>query len=527
MLFRPSQTTEYWTTGFQLSEEDLEFLEDLLKQEERPVTDARLAKALVEHRVRREDQRIRREMSRGTPYQPKTDYAPGDTLVFPTLDFAVGTVVAKRPGKNPEHGEFNVITVEFEDGQQSRLFACGLTTPHKLNRNADNDALSTGDILGADEIYERYGAEIRNRLSDEMAGVETPEFVNLSHSWMLASLLADVHVGHRNITEALIEMQGRPLSTSEILTELDLPKEISPAAAAFSIDLNLSKDTRFVDVGIDNRLWHLQRLLPEQVVTIPRRLRRHDDVYDREQIGVSLLQLEWELDDEWTEGGATSASIAQAPSIPLIVTYPHYRSGTLPLSARTANFFPMREDKHSMFTFVDGRWGKRFPGWVVPEGRYVCGLSQWFEEHKLPIGAHIQLERTSNPHEVVVDYHPRRMRREWVRMARVENGQLTFQLQKQAISCEYDEELLVAESDPQAIDELRRTLYRRNPSVYELLEMITPNLMGLSTQGTVHAKTLYSAVNILRRTAPGPIFAALSVNPRFHDVGGGMFAMAR
>jgi hypothetical protein len=100
-------------------------------------------------------------------------------------------------------------------------------------------------------------------------------------------------------------------------------------------------------------------------------------------------------------------------------------------------------------------------------------------------------------------------------------------LQKQAIACEYDEVMIVAEAEPAETDELRRKLYRRGPSVNELLEELAPQLMGLSTQGTVHAKTLYSAINLVRRTAPGPIFAALVGNPRFHDVGGGYFAIAR
>jgi hypothetical protein len=51
--------------------------------------------------------------------------------------------------------------------------------------------------------------------------------------------------------------------------------------------------------------------------------------------------------------------------------------------------------------------------------------------------------------------------------------------------------------------------------------------MGLSTQGTVHIKTIYSAVNMLRRSAPGPVFAAMITSPRFQAVGAGEFAMAR
>jgi hypothetical protein len=48
-----------------------------------------------------------------------------------------------------------------------------------------------------------------------------------------------------------------------------------------------------------------------------------------------------------------------------------------------------------------------------------------------------------------------------------------------------------------------------------------PELIKISPQGTVHAKTIYSAVNVLRRIAPGPIFALLSTESCFVPMGGG------
>jgi len=85
----------------------------------------------------------------------------------------------------------------------------------------------------------------------------------------------------------------------------------------------------------------------------------------------------------------------------------------------------------------------------------------------------------------------------------------------------------VAETDTASTDDLRRKLYNQEISVYQMVDDMAPQLMGLSTQGTVHAKTVYSAINLLRRTAPGPVFAALMSNPRFQPTGGGEFSMAR
>lgn len=524
--YRPSQNPSYWTTEFQLGQDDIEYLREYLQSRERPALESDLVQTVVEARFRREDQRIRRELARGSVYQPKNAYQVGQSIVFPHLDFAVGAVSAIRPGANPEHGEFDVITVQFGQGKP-RAFAANLTTPHKLNLSAGDDGMTHEEIVGADQVLERYGREIRQHLRAQLLALRDTPFVHLGRYWSLAGLLAEVHVGHLNIAEAAIDMRGAPLATGEILAELGLPREVPTALAAFSVDLALSQDDRFVDVGTESREWFLERLMPDEANAVPRRLQHQSENYDRSVLDVPLLQLEWELDDEWSEGDVTSVSMAKLTRVEIALTYPHRRSGTVPLTQRTLSFFPVREGKRSMITFVDGRWGKRFAGWVVPDGRYVCGLSTWYEEHGIPVGGYIVLERSDKPGEVIVDLKPHRSKREWVRMARVEGNQLKFQLQKHMVACDYDEAMIVAETDTASTDELRRRLYRQELSVFQLVDDLAPQLMGLSTQGTVHAKTVYSAVNLLRRTAPGPIFAALASNPRFQTTGSGEFSMAR
>jgi hypothetical protein len=58
-------------------------------------------------------------------------------------------------------------------------------------------------------------------------------------------------------------------------------------------------------------------------------------------------------------------------------------------------------------------------------------------------------------------------------------------------------------------------------TLYEIMVETFPELVKLSPQATVHAKTVYTAVNILRRLPPGPIFALLSTEPCFVSMGGG------
>ena len=526
MIQRPSQNPAYWTTEFELLPDDIDFLRNYLSERDRPVIESDMVEAFVVERIRREDQRIRKEVARGKIYDPRERYEIGQALVFPALDFELATVVAERPGRNPEHGEFTVLAVTFEDGRR-REFASRLATPHKLNHKADEEALVQSDAPESAQIMEIYGRELHVNLTDEMLAIEDAPFVNQGRYWSLGELLADVHVGHLNIAEAAIDLRGMPLPTIAILPELDLPREIPPALAGFSVDIALAGDRRFVDVGTEGREWYLRRLLPEAVMTIPRRLQFTPEPYDRSLLSVRYLQMEWELDDEWSEGAAATASSNVLPRVDLALTYPHRRSGTLPLTPRTSNFFPVREGKRSMITFVDGRWGKRFTGWVVPEGLYVAGLWDWYEEHTIPVGGIVVLERTEHPLEVVVDVKPHRSKREWVRMARVENDELRYTLQKQLVSCDYDEAMFVAEADPAATDEFRRRMYDRAPSIFDLVDETAPQLMGLSTRGVVHVKTIYSAINLVHRTPPGPVFAAVLANPRFQEVGDGEFGMAR
>jgi hypothetical protein len=121
----------------------------------------------------------------------------------------------------------------------------------------------------------------------------------------------------------------------------------------------------------------------------------------------------------------------------------------------------------------------------------------------------------------VINYIPKRERREWIRVARSEGGRLRFEMKKQPTRCKYDELMVVGEDNLQDVDALWAQAEESGVSISALLHQIMPKLAKLSPQGTVHAKTVYSAMNIVRRCAPGPIFAALAQSPKFKSVGGG------
>jgi hypothetical protein len=180
-----------------------------------------------------------------------------------------------------------------------------------------------------------------------------------------------------------------------------------------------------------------------------------------------------------------------------------------------------------MITLIDGRWGMRFPGWVVRSGRYVAGLGAWYEKHKLPAGAFVTLERRDDSGEIVVDFRPKRMRREWTRWAQVMDGaRLDIQLRKQEVACEYDELVIIGDDRPSDLVKLRHASGYAHANLADLVHQIFADLAGLSQQGTVHAKTLYSTVNLLRRCPPAPILQVLVSDARFQSAGDGYYRLA-
>jgi len=527
VLQRQTQTAAFWRDQFEVTTDDLEFLYGLMLDAQSPKSLSELAVALVEERLRRENATIESELAKGEVYIPKETYQIGQTLVFPALEFAVGKVVEERPGHNPEHDDFTVIKVSFPD--QEREFASGLQTEHRLNQT-DGAAMDGDALLSAEEIYDLYQQEIDDALLYALEeGERSEDFVEVDGKWLLDVMLTEVHVGHLNIAEALIELQGKPLSTEEMMADVELDDNAPPAMQAISLNHALSQDPRFDPVTQDGRrLWYLKRLEPGVVANTPPLLRYRPVNYNRSLLSVELLQVEWELDDEWGESGLTGDAPSLTPGVSLTLIYPHRKYGTLPLSARTRAFFPQQDDGLSLVTLVDGRWGAKFPGWVVHKGRYIAGLGKWMDDHKLPVGAYITLEQADEEDAIIVDYRTRRAKREWARIASadLDNMRLTFTMNKLQVACEYDDTLIVSAGDAEPLDELRIALERSGVTLDAIVEQIVPELTKLNPQGMVHAKSVYSAVNMVRRMPPGPVFYALISNRKVRDMGGGFFALA-
>jgi len=513
---RATQTPEYWGEAFTLTPDDREFLLNLFVEDEQPRSTDELAKALVRYRAQREEAALRRkQQAQGTLYQPKRTYQVNEQIVFPALDFAVGQVVAIRDGQNPEYGPFKVIEVNI-DGNQ-REFAAEFSFEHRLNEDAAILSPSEPTVL-PEEIHARYAATFVPHLREILH--HSADFVWLAGKWFPRALIADVNIGQLNIAEAVLDMNGGgPLATESLLTEIGLPPEINRNLQVFSLNHALYTDERFDEVGPAGEvLWYLVRLEPANVITPPEQLKYVEQSYNRSLLTPDLLKIERSIDDELSELPVTDEGTDE---ITFTLTYPHRRSGTVPLSPTIAQLFPTGRTHRIRFMFEDARSGQRWPGWVVRERKYAFGLDEWYAANDVPAGAYVQLRTGDEPGVVVVDLQGHRLRREWIRVAAPRDGRLTFEMVKRPIPCDYDDQMIVLADDRAGIDKISSLAAERGLALAELIQLLLPELAKLSPQGNVHARTLYAAMNLIRRIPPGPLFATLMGQTSFRALGDG------
>jgi hypothetical protein len=436
----------------------------------------------------------------------------GDDVIFPQLGWKHGKVSDVRAGINPEIGSFDVMTVDL-DGDSQRLFASNLPG-HTLN---DQPITEEENEFNAEEILRTYGSTLEKKI--EAAFRVDDEIVRIAGRWFPRALLIDVNVGHLNLAEAVLDMAGgEPLPTSALLKDVALPDGVNPKLAEFSLNYALQDDERFDEVGPAGQvLWSLRRLEPQEVREVPLYLEYTLIEYDRDALDPQMLNLEAHLDDELSEIDFNPNPNLKEVTIALI--FPHLRAGTLPLSARVRSLFPTAyESPRVRFTLVDGKTKKRMPGWVVREHGYVYGLREWYKANELMPGSLVRIQRGAQPGEVIIEAKTYRATKDWVRTVIVgADGGIVFAMLKQPISAEFNDRMAFAVPSVEAVDQL---WLQNNKRPFERLvaDMIR-EMSKLTPQGHVHAQELYSAVNIVRRVPPAPLFALLSSKPEFVHVG--------
>lgn len=511
-MLRKTLYPQYWTQEFALSEQDLDFVYRTLSQGDlgTPAPFDRLAVALIEEIQRVEDTQVQKLLALGTMYRPKEKYDVGQMLVFTALDYRTGTVTDLRPGQNPEHGRFQVATVELSEPAETVEFASQLRSPHPLN-GLEVEELNSAELMSAEEIYEQYEDEIRLQIVEGLERArESLGIVEWHGGLLIEDQLIEIDEFGRNVAEAMMYEAGKPVAGEAIMEELRLdPGDASQEVIDLSLEVALTKDERFELVVFEGEeRWFARALLPDPVREIPDMLRPVPLNYQFSALEGPLLTLEVQLRDEWSE--LPTGDPVDFASCYLL--QPHLLTGSMPVNAQAAALLDSVEERPVFMEITDPLTGDDMPVWYVPKGRYVCGLGDFYLSHKITVGTRLTLEKKANG-KLTLSYNRRRANREWQNIVDVEEGQLHFKLEKSKndIAHEFLPELMViTQSETTAWEEYRAR--QQDTKVFLLVEELVKELV--KGNGTVNAATVYAAVNLIQRHAPGPVFHALLSNSR-------------
>ncbi len=193
------------------------------------------------------------------------------------------------------------------------------------------------------------------------------------------------------------------------------------------------------------------------------------------------------------------------------LTYPHWRSGTLPLTGKLQNLFPTAfETPRVKFTFRDASSNQSFNGWVVRPSKYIYGLRDWYEKEGFIPGSLIHVNKGATPGEMLIRADKKHSTKEWIRTFLVgADGGFVFAMLKQSVACSYDERMVTYIPDVKAVDAIWEKYAKTKPGIEKITVIMMRELAKLNPQGHVHAQELYAAVNLVKRCPPGPILELL------------------
>jgi hypothetical protein len=366
-------------------------------------------------------------------------------------------------------------------------------------------------LLDQDFVLKEYGEEIASSLNAVLE--DSPDLVRIAYRWFPRALLVDINIGHLNLAEAVLDMNGGgPLPTRDLMEQIDLPVDVEANLNEFSLNLALQEDQRFDEVGSAGEiLWYLHRLEPEQVREAPVYLKYHaDPTYKSEEYSELFEQFGPQMIDEY-EPALNPAPAGKVDEETISLIFPHWRAGTLPLSGSLKKLFPTAyESPRIQFSLVDGISGEKFSGWVVRPFRYIYGLRDWYLSQGLISGSLVQVKRSENPGEIIVKAFKKRSSREWIRTAVIgSDGGVVFSMLKHNISSAIDERMGIVVSNLETLDEVWEHSNKQRTPLAQTIKHVMRELAKLSPQSHVHAQELYAGINVLRRCPPGPILATL------------------
>ena len=505
---------EYWE-NFSVSEKDIDFIYNLLLEREIPLSTEVLLKSLINVRIEQEkDNSVKQSHGKNSIYLPRDEYHIGDKLIFPSMDMKIGEVKDIREGFNPDYENLKVVEVKFESGE-IKYFASNVQD-HLLNHILDIP--EDNPTYDPDLVYEHHKQYLSDCLETSLTSSE--DLVYIAGNWFPRSLLVDVHIGHLNLAEAILEeSNGGPIGTIPLMDQVELKANADTKLIEFSFDLSLQEDKRFDEVGpAGETLWFLNAMEPDSVKKVPLYLKYSEKDIDHTLLTEYLELFERNIYDElevWDPNGDENSRIT------ISLSYPHWRSGTLPLTSTLKKMFPTAyEAPRVKFTFIDKTANEQFSGWVVRQHKYVYGLKDWYQKNNLMPGSLVVVEKGKIPGEILVHFEKSRQNKEWIKTVLIGSDQgIVFAMLKQPISANYNERMGIAITDPDALDELwDKKVYQKEPIEKTILRIMR-ELSKLNPQNQVHAQELYASLNVVRRCPPSMVVHHLLSAPSIEYLG--------
>jgi len=497
---------QFWK-NYQVTENVLEDIYNYLLETETPLNKFEITKYVI-NRAIQDQERAQQERisSLGIVYLPENNFNIGDVLVFSQRNDATGRVISTRKGNNPDYPDLQVIDVEFSTGDKYS-YAANLSN-HALNNPLPKEK---GRLLDPQVVYEEFGTSLAENIVYSCD--QSSDLVCIARHYFPRALLFDISIGHLNLCEAVLEMSnGGPLSTSQLIEQIELPIGTNKSLTEFSLNYALENDGRFDEVGPSGvTLWFLKRMEPQEVQKPPFTLQYSLSAAEVSEPLVGLEELNRLVFDELE---AETESV-NADEITISLSYPHWRAGTMPLTNQLKGFFPTAyETPRVQFSFVDGHNQETFSGWVVRPHKYVYGLKNWYAQQGIIPGSNITIRHSKNPGEVLISTSKSKNSRDWIRTVLVgADGVVVFALLKQVIQCTYDDRMAIMITDVEAIDAIWTNPARVKLPVEKVIHTIMREIGKLNTQNQIHAQELYSAVNVVRRVPPSQILSTLYTQP--------------
>ncbi len=511
MVLSNISTKNVWD-DFQLDSADIEYIYSHLLEKEIPLPASALLEAVIVNRIRKEkEQVLKKTRGKGKIFLPKDSYELKEELVFPAFGWKNGKVIEIRDGFNPELASFKVIKVQFDDGETKEL-ACELAD-HNLNTPVD--LIGDDPAFDKEKILAEHQDEFLERVESALS--KNKDLVQIAGAWFPRALLVDINGGYLNLIEAILEeSKGGPLTTKELMQQIEFTTSENQKLAEFSLNLALQEDGRYDEVGpFGEVLWYLQSMEPEDVKKVPLFLQYKEIPVNNPDTDKYLELFEGTIADELNNNEPKNLN----SSVTISLLYPHWRAGTLPISNSVSHIFPTAlESPRVRFTFHDEDTDELFNGWVIREQRYVYGLREWYEKKGVIPGSFITLKKGSKPGEISIHSEKSRQNKEWMKTVLVgaDKG-IVFAMLKHPIEVNFNERMSIAIPDVEALDAVWKEREKLNPD--KIFLQIGRELAKLNPQGHIHAQEMYAAVNVIFRCPPSPVLNFLLTSPTIQHLG--------